>query len=179
MTSLTLFFFFFLQLGINNCSSIQQLYNTFAEHGEITFARLCTDRETNRSRGFGFVSYKTKESADKAIEALNGFELEGRTIEVKEADGGGGGGERRERAPRDNNRTGGGGGGGECFAFKKGNCKYGASCRFSHENGGGSRPRTNDYEDAPRKQQRGGYEDNEGNGEESRRGDRKKKSTRE
>ena len=143
----------------------------FAEHGEITYARLCTDRETQRSRGFGFVSYKTKEAADRAIETLNGSEVEGRAIEVKEADGGRDrpqrsfGGDRRggdrgnfggrgnfDRPPRSN------GGGGECFAFKKGNCKYGDSCRFSHEGGGGSRSRTNDNEDAPRKHYRGGDE---------------------
>ena len=155
--------------GLTPCVPVQ-LYSMFSEHGEIAFARLCTDRDTQRSRGFGFVSYKTKEAADRAIQNLNGTEVEGRQIEVKEADR-----ERSDRPPRNNfggdrgDRGNFGGRGGdrgnsdrpqrsnggnnECFAFKKGNCKYGDSCRFSHENGGASRSRGNDYEDeAPRKQ---------------------------
>jgi RNA recognition motif-containing protein len=125
----------------------------------VTFARLATDRETQRSRGFGFVSYTSKAAADRAIEKLNGTELEGRNIEVKEADNKG---DRPPRADRSGGYGGDRGGGdrakssGECFAFKKGNCTRGDSCRFSHENGGGSRPRQNDQYDeaAPRKQYR-------------------------
>jgi RNA recognition motif-containing protein len=58
---------------------------------------VISDRYTGRSRGFGFVTFNDDEAADKAIEALNGTELDGRTIRVdvaqaKERSGGGGGG---------------------------------------------------------------------------------------
>jgi RNA recognition motif-containing protein len=172
------------QMWTDNKWSLK-LYNTFAPHGEITFSKLCTERETNRSRGFGFVSFKDKEAADKAIESLNGFELEGRTIEVKEAEAreGGGGGDRGGGRERGGGRDRGEGrnfGGdrpkssGECFAFKKGNCKYGSECRFSHDNGGGSRNRSNDqYEDSSRKQHKG---EDEAPSDEPRRDSRKKKT---
>ena len=84
----------------------QGLQTAFAAHGEITEAVVITDRETGRSRGFGFVTFANAEDADKAIGALNGTELDGRTINVNEAQerrGGGGGG---------GGRGGGGGGGG-------------------------------------------------------------------
>ena len=69
----------------------------FEQFGDVEFVRVVTDRETGRSRGFGFVTFTNREDAEKAIEELDGKELDGRTIKVNEA---------RERAPR------GGGGGG-------------------------------------------------------------------
>jgi RNA recognition motif-containing protein len=56
---------------------------------------VITDRDTGRSRGFGFVTFNEDEAADKALEALNGSELDGRTIRVdvaqpRQRDGGGG-----------------------------------------------------------------------------------------
>ena len=56
--------------------SDQDLENLFAEHGSVTSAKIITDRMTNRSRGFGFV--EMSDGADKAIEALNDMEIEGR-----------------------------------------------------------------------------------------------------
>ena len=67
----------------------------FSPFGEISEAIVISDRYTGRSRGFGFVTFNDDEAADKAIEALNGTELDGRTIRVdvaqaKERTGGGG-----------------------------------------------------------------------------------------
>jgi RNA recognition motif-containing protein len=74
----------------------------FATSGEVEDAVVLSDRETGRSRGFGFVTMATDELAAAAVQQFNGTNLDGRTIKVDEA---------RERAPRDN-RGGGGGGGG-------------------------------------------------------------------
>jgi RNA recognition motif-containing protein len=72
----------------------------FEPHGEVTSAQVVMDRETGRSRGFGFVEMSSDEQAKAAIAALNGTELDGRTLNVNEAKprtggAGGGGGERR------------------------------------------------------------------------------------
>jgi RNA recognition motif-containing protein len=69
----------------------------FSPFGEITEAIVITDRNSNRSRGFGFVTFEEDEAADKAMAELNGTELDGRTIRVdvaqaKERNRGGGGG---------------------------------------------------------------------------------------
>jgi len=58
------------------------LREAFAPHGEITEATVISDRDSGRSRGFGFVTFADDESADKAMAALNGTELDGRTIKV-------------------------------------------------------------------------------------------------
>jgi RNA recognition motif-containing protein len=58
------------------------LREAFAQFGEITEAKVITDRYSGRSRGFGFVTFADDESADKAITALNETELDGRTIKV-------------------------------------------------------------------------------------------------
>lgn len=85
------------------------LQDAFASHGTVVEANLMTDRATGRPRGFGFVTMSTPEEAQKAIEALNGAQLDGRALTVNEArpreerSGGGGGG---------GYRGGGGGGGG-------------------------------------------------------------------
>ncbi|MEJ2190125.1 MAG: RNA-binding protein, partial [Acidobacteriota bacterium] len=54
----------------------------FSPFGEITEAIVITDRNSNRSRGFGFVTFEEDEAADKAMAELNGTELDGRTIRV-------------------------------------------------------------------------------------------------
>jgi RNA recognition motif-containing protein len=69
----------------------------FSPFGEISEAIVISDRDSGRSRGFGFVTFNDDEGADKAIAALNGTELDGRTIRVdvaqaKERNRGGGGG---------------------------------------------------------------------------------------
>ena len=78
----------------------------FERYGAVTSARIMTDRETGRSRGFAFVEMSNSEEADKAIAALNGYTMEGRPLNVNEArpkpdrgprpGGGGGGGRGRE-----------------------------------------------------------------------------------
>ncbi len=77
----------------------QQLSDLFAQHGSVQSAKVITDRFTGQSRGFGFVEMATDEEAQKAIAALNGTDLGGRTLVVNEARpqekrsfGGGGGG---------------------------------------------------------------------------------------
>jgi RNA recognition motif-containing protein len=76
-----------------------QLQEIFSAHGTVESARVISDKLTGRSRGFGFVEMSSGAEAQKAIDALNGTELEGRTLTVNEA---------RPQAPR----PGGGGGGG-------------------------------------------------------------------
>jgi len=81
------------------------LRQAFAAHGNPISATVITDRETGRSKGFGFVEYASAEEGKRAIEAMNGTTLQGRTITVAEARpredrgprGGGGGGGRRDR----------------------------------------------------------------------------------
>ena len=83
----------------------QQLTELFAQHGTVQSAKVITDRYTGQSRGFGFVEMATNEEAQKAITALNGTPLGGRTLVVNEArpqekrpyGGGGGGGDRGDR----------------------------------------------------------------------------------
>ncbi len=58
------------------------LREAFGPHGEITEAIVITDRDSGRSRGFGFVTFANDEAADKAVAALNQTELDGRTIKV-------------------------------------------------------------------------------------------------
>ncbi len=70
------------------------LRSAFEAFGEVREAKVITDRETGRSRGFGFVTYSNSGDAGNAMSELNGTELDGRTIKVDEAQGrrGGGGG---------------------------------------------------------------------------------------
>jgi len=67
-------------LSFNTSSS--DLQTLFGQHGEVTKAQVVNDRETGRSRGFGFVEMSTSESAQTAISALNGHSLDGRNLTV-------------------------------------------------------------------------------------------------
>ena len=78
------------------------LNDAFAAFGSVTETNLMMDRMTNRPRGFGFVTMSSAEEAEKAIEGLNGKEVDGRALTVnvakpREERSGGGGGGRRER----------------------------------------------------------------------------------
>ena len=89
-------------------SDLEQL---FASHGSVTSAQIIMDRDTGRSKGFGFVEMASDQDATAAITALNGKEIEGRTLTVNEArpkeDRSGGGG----RGGYGGGRGGSGGGG--------------------------------------------------------------------
>src|SRR5258705_7830132 len=103
--------------GLSFSASIERRREASAAAGSVESASVVTDRDTGRSRGFGFVEMATPEEAEQAISRLNGTNLDGRTIQVEKAKApgsGGGGGDRR----------GGGGGrggfGGGCGAGRGG-----------------------------------------------------------
>ncbi|MHC4082919.1 MAG: RNA recognition motif domain-containing protein [Planctomycetota bacterium] len=77
------------------------LRTAFSEHGDVDEVAVITDRDTGRSRGFAFVTMPDDSAARAAMDALNGKELDGRTLNVNEAraktGGGGGGGGGRDR----------------------------------------------------------------------------------
>lgn len=63
----------------------QKLKETFEQHGTVVSAKIIMDRDTNKSRGFGFVEMENSSDASKAIKALNETEIDGRNIVVNEA----------------------------------------------------------------------------------------------
>ena len=71
--------------GIPYTITDSQLNEMFAQVGTVVSATVITDRMTGRSKGFGFVEMEKDEDADKAIQTLNGTEIEGRKIAVNEA----------------------------------------------------------------------------------------------
>ena len=82
-------------------TSTDDLNALFGQHGQVARSQVIMDRETGRSRGFGFVEMVSDQDATKAIEALNGFQFQNRALTVNEArpreergPGGSGGGER-------------------------------------------------------------------------------------
>ena len=80
-----------------------ELERVFATYGAVSTARIATDRDTGRARGFGFVEMASDAEAQAAIRALNGSELQGRTLTVNEAK------PRESRGPSGNRSSGGGG----------------------------------------------------------------------
>ena len=84
--------------GLPFSTSEDRLREVFAAAGQVESAVVVTDRDTGRSRGFGFVEMATSEEADQAVQKLNGKDLDGRQLKVertKASEGGGGGGARR------------------------------------------------------------------------------------
>lgn len=79
----------------------ESLNEMFAQYGSVTSAKIIMDRDSGRSKGFGFVEMSSPAEAAEAINALNGRDQDGRQLNVSEA---------KPQAPRDNNRSGGGGG---------------------------------------------------------------------
>ena len=80
-----------LGYGVNN----DTLAKKFAQYGTVSSAKIIMDRDTNRSKGFGFVEMSTGAEAEKAISSLNGTEFDGRQMNVTEA---------KPMVPRDNKR---------------------------------------------------------------------------
>ena len=91
------------KLYVGNLSfntTTQDLEEMFGAHGTVESTNIIEDRETGRSRGFGFIEMSTKEEGANAISTLNGKEIDGRALTVNEA------------KPRENNGGGGNRGGG-------------------------------------------------------------------
>ncbi len=126
-----------MKLYVGNLSfktNTQDLEQLFAQVGTVESANIIEDRETGRSRGFGFVEMSSKEEGERAIEEFNGKEVDGRELKVNEAKpqesrGGGGGG-----------RGGYGGGGGGRGGYGGGGGGYG---------GGGGGGRRDDFGGSP------------------------------
>jgi len=107
--------------GLAFTTSTDGLRDAFARFGPVQSAAVMTDRETGRSRGFGFVEMGSDQEAERAISALNGSSLDGRMIRVDKATPRGAGGPPRPRpaggfAPRGDRPAGGGYGGGGGYA---------------------------------------------------------------
>jgi len=90
----------------------EDLRGFFAAYGSVSSARVCVDRMTGRSKGFGFVEMPNSDEAQAAINAMNGRDVDGRALRVNES----------QPKPREERRGGGGGGGG---GFGGGGGSYG------------------------------------------------------
>ena len=119
----------------------ESLRAAFAAYGEVTSARVVTDRMTNRSKGFGFVEMPNEDEANAAIAALNGAELDGRPLRVNESQP-----KPRDERPR---RPYGGGGYGD-----RPRRPYGGDRPYGDRPRGGHGPRGGYGDRGPR---RGGY----------------------
>ncbi len=89
--------------GLPFSTTDEELSQLFSAHGTVGYAKVITDRDTGRSKGFGFVEFENDDEGKAAEKALNGTEISGRTITVNEA---------RPREERPRRDFGGGGGGG-------------------------------------------------------------------
>ena len=79
---------FLMNIYVGNLSytlSEEVLRDAFAEHGEVTSAKILRDRDTGRSRGFGFVEMPNQSEGEAAVSQLNGQDLDGRALRVNEA----------------------------------------------------------------------------------------------
>uniref|UniRef100_A0A5B7AXM9 RRM domain-containing protein n=2 Tax=Davidia involucrata TaxID=16924 RepID=A0A5B7AXM9_DAVIN len=120
--------------GLSYSTDDTSLKESFNKYGEVVEARVIVDRETGRSRGFGFITFTNSEDASCAIQALDGQDLHGRRIKVNFANdrargtgfGGSGGG------------YGGGGGYGDGAGNYGGNGSYGGGGGDSYGSGGGN-----------------------------------------
>ncbi len=105
------------------------LKELFEAYGEVSSVKIITDRETGRSKGFGFIEMTDDQFAQKAIDGLNGTEIGGRTIAVSQAE---------ERKPSTDRRSSGGGygGGGGRGGFNKGGSGGGGYQKDNNRGGG-------------------------------------------
>ena len=77
-----------MKIFVGNLSwntSENDMYDQFSSYGQIEQCRLITDRETGRSRGFGFITFADAESAESAIAEMDGRDIDGRTLRVNQA----------------------------------------------------------------------------------------------
>ena len=113
-----------MEIYVGNLSygtSEDGLNELFANHGAVRQVKIITDRDSGRSRGFGFVSMDNDQEAQAAIDAINGHEFDGRALVVNQS---------RERKPRE------GGGGGN---FNRGGGNRGGGGGYNSNRGGGDR----------------------------------------
>jgi len=104
------------------------LQELFAAYGEVSSVKIITDRETGRSKGFGFIEMADDEAGQKAIDGLNGTDIGGRTIAVSQAE---------ERKPSAGGSRGGGGYGGGGGGNRGGGGGYGGGGGNRGGGGGG------------------------------------------
>src|SRR2546422_6596677 len=118
--------------GLSFSTSNERLREAFAAVGSVESASVVTDRDTGRSRGFGFVEMATPEEAEQAISRLNGTNLDGRTIQVEKAKAPGtGGGDRRGGGGGGRGGLCGGGGGARRRGRPRGGRREGPPTSFS------------------------------------------------
>lgn len=136
--------------NLNYDIDADHLTEWFSAYGTVEHAHIVKDRETDKSRGYGFVEMSTEEEAQAAVEGLNGADKGGRELKVAEANppkakpqrgggrrfGGGGGGGGHRGGPRGG--SGGGGGGGRRFGSGGGGNREGGG---GNREGGPRRPR--------------------------------------
>jgi RNA recognition motif-containing protein len=112
-----------LNFGVDS-GALEEL---FGAYGNVQSAQVISDRDTGRSKGFGFVEMSSESEASSAIEALNGREHEGRALTVNEA------------KPREDRPRGGGGGGGGGYGGRGGGGGGGGGGYGGRGGGGGGR----------------------------------------
>src|ERR1700751_3447496 len=105
--------------NLSHGTTESDLRTVFQAHGDVERVTIVTDRDTGRARGFGFVEMTNAADADKAVAALNGTELGGRTLTINEA-------KPKADRPKGGQRFGGGGGGGR----DRGNAREGREPRW-------------------------------------------------
>jgi RNA recognition motif-containing protein len=143
----------------------RDLEDAFGKYGKVVEARIATDRDTRRPKGFAFVTMEDAADAKAAVEGLVDFELDGRVMTVQFSHGEGGARKARSDV---------------CYDWQKGRCNRGSSCRFSHSedgSGGGDRGgdrggRDNDRDRDYRRDDRGGRDRDYGRRDDRDRGGR-------
>lgn len=110
-------------------STEEAVRSLFERYGAVNSARIMTDRDTGRSRGFAFVEMENDSEATNAINALNGYQMDGRSLNVNEA------------RPKPDRGFGGGGGGGRGFGGGGGGGRPGGGGGRSSGGGGRREPR--------------------------------------
>lgn len=105
-------------------TSVDTVRELFEQYGEVSEAKIVMDRETGRSKGFGFIEMDDDDQAWNAINDLNGMEVDGREIVVKKSE------------PRENNNR---GGGGNRRRFDRNDNRGGGGNRYDNRGGGGNR----------------------------------------